>query len=384
MKVSLKWLQEYVDVSLPADELAAKLTASGSEVAAVVRIGQHWDKVQVARITDIQPHPNAGPPTPGDVETDAGQETVVCGAPNISVGQKVPYAAVGATLIDGHNGQPMTLEAARIRGVVSNGMICSEMELGLSNDHEGILILPEDTPVGAPLAGVLGDTILDLDVTPNRPDCYSVLGLAREVAVLTEQPLREPDSSYQESGEAASELASVEIADPDLCLRYTASVIRGITVGPSPAWMQERLQAAGRRPINNVVDVTNYVMMELGQPLHAFDLQQVQDRTVTVRRPRAYERLTTLDGVERNLDSDTLLICDASGPVGMGGVIGGQNRRSPMTPQRCCWNQPTLPQAASAGRLHRYAFAPRPRCGSRRGCIRSRQRSDCDGLPSCW
>ena len=241
------------------------------------------------------------------------------------MGQKVPYAAVGATLIDGHNGQPTTLEAARIRGVVSNGMICSEMELGLSNDHEGILILPEDTPVGAPLAGVLGDTILDLDVTPNRPDCYSVLGLAREVAVLTEQPLREQDSSYQESGDAVSDLASVEIADPDLCLRYTASVIRGITVGPSPAWMQERLQAAGMRPINNVVDVTNYVMMELGQPLHAFDLQQVQDRTVTVRRPRAGERLTTLDGVERTLDSDTLLICDASGPVGMGGVIGGLN-----------------------------------------------------------
>ena len=325
MKVSLKWLQEYVDVTLPADELAAKLTASGSEVAAMVRIGQHWDKVQVARITDIQPHPNADRLRLATVDTDAGQETVVCGAPNIVVGQKVPYAAVGATLVDGHNGQPLTLEAARIRGVVSNGMICSEMELGLSNDHEGILILPEDTPVGAPLAGVLGDTILDLDVTPNRPDCYSVLGLAREVAVLTEQSLREPDSSYQESGEAASSLASVEIADPDLCLRYTATVIRGITVGPSPAWMQERLQAAGMRPINNVVDVTNYVMMELGQPLHAFDLQQVQDRTVTVRRPRAGERLTTLDGVERNLDSETLLICDASGPVGMGGVIGGQN-----------------------------------------------------------
>ncbi|MBI2887010.1 MAG: phenylalanine--tRNA ligase subunit beta [Chloroflexi bacterium] len=323
MKVSIKWLREYVDVTLPVEELAARLTASGTEVGSIVRTGAGWEKVQVASITRIERHPNADRLQLATIELGNGERTVVCGAPNIQVGQRVPYAHVGAMLIDGHTGQPAELQAARIRGVVSEGMLCSEKELGISEAHEGILILPEDAPVGAPLADYLGDTILDLDVTPNRPDCYSVLGVAREVAALTGQRLREPDLSYGEEGPPIAGQVSVEILDPDLCPRYTASLVLGVKIGPSPGWMQERLVAAGMRPINNVVDITNYVMLELGQPLHAFDFAQVRERKIVVRRARPAEAMVTLDGADRSFTSSMLLICDGGGPVAVGGVIGG-------------------------------------------------------------
>ena len=324
MRVSLKWLAEYVDLPLPAKELAHRLTMSGSEVDAILSTGGEWDLISVGQVVAVERHPNADRLTLTTVNLGDGERmTVVCGAPNVAVGQKVAFARTGARLIDGHTGELTVLRAARIRGVESAGMVCSEKELGLSDYHEGILVLPGDAPVGTPLAEYLGDTILDLDITPNRPDCLSVLGVAREVAALTGGSVREPPYIYAEEGPPIEERASVEIADPDLCYRYVATLIEGVKVGPSPAWMQERIVAAGMRPINNIVDITNYVMMEMGQPLHAFDFDRIGGGKIVVRRPRPGEPLTTLDGVRRRLEPEMLVIADATEPVALAGVMGG-------------------------------------------------------------
>ncbi|MEK7215942.1 MAG: phenylalanine--tRNA ligase subunit beta [Chloroflexota bacterium] len=325
MKVSLKWLRDYVEVSLSPEALAAKLTASGNEVAALIRTGGDWDHVHVAHVTAVAPHPNADRLRLATVDTGTEVRTVVCGAPNLAAGQRVAYASIGAHLLDGHNGGAMELKAASIRGVVSEGMICSERELGLSDQHEGILVLPENAPLGVALRDYLSDVVFDIDVTPNRPDCYSVVGVAREVAVLTGKQVREPESGYPETARPIEESAKVQIDDPDLCPRYTASLVTGVKIGPSPSWMQQRLAAAGMRPINNVVDITNYVMLEVGQPLHAFDFDTVGGRRIVVRRAKPGETMTTLDGVARTFTPNTLLICDADGPVGVGGIIGGLN-----------------------------------------------------------
>jgi phenylalanyl-tRNA synthetase beta chain len=204
-------------------------------------------------------------------------------------------------------------------------MICSPLELGLGEDHTGIIVLPDDAPVGLPLDQYLGDAILDLEVTPNRLDCLSILGVAHEVAALTGKDVREPEVSYPEAGPPITDAVRVSIADPDLCRRYTASLIRGVTIAPSPHWLQERLVRAGMRPINNVVDVTNYVMLEFNQPLHAFDFDRLDESTIVVRRARAGETLVTLDGVERRLSQEVLVIADSRRPIGVGGVIGGAN-----------------------------------------------------------
>jgi len=324
MRVSLKWLADYVDLPLPARELAHRLTMSGTEVDAILSAGGEWDLISVAQVMAVERHPNADRLTLTTVNLGGGERmTVVCGAPNVAVGQKVAFARTGARLIDGHTGELTVLRAARIRGVESAGMVCSEKELGLSDYHEGILVLPGDAPVGTPLAEYLGDTILDLDITPNRPDCLSVLGVAREVAALTGGSVREPPYIYAEEGPPIEERASVEIADPDLCYRYVATLIEGVKVGPSPAWMQERIVAAGMRPINNIVDITNYVMMEMGQPLHAFDFDRIGGGKIVVRRPRPGEPLTTLDGVRRRLEPEMLVIADATEPVALAGVMGG-------------------------------------------------------------
>ena len=241
----------------------------------------------------------------------------------MAAGQKVCFAQVGANLVNAHTGARETLKPARIRGVVSQGMICSQLELGLGEDHTGIIVLPGDAPVGTPLDDYLGDTILDLEVTPNRLDCLSILGVAHETAALTGKTVTHPEVSYPEEGPPLDRQISIRIDDPDLCRRYTASLISGVTIGPSPRWLQDRLTKTGLRPINNVVDVTNYVMLEYNQPLHAFDYDRLQDRTVVVRRARPGESLTTLDGVERRLDPDVLVIADGRDPIGIGGVIGG-------------------------------------------------------------
>lgn len=325
MKVSLKWLKEYVDINIPAADLAHKLTMAGLEVEGMQVIGGVWENVVIAQILAMNPHPNADRLTLPTVDLGTEQVTVVCGAPNLKVGAKVPYARVGAQLIDAHTGQTAVLKAARIRGVTSNGMLCSERELGISDSHTGIMILRDDAPLGTPLADYLGDVIFDIAVTPNRPDCLSVIGIAREVAALTGQSLHIPEPTYPESDSSISGQVTIEIKAPDLCPRYSASLITGVTLGDSPDWMQHRLQASGMRPINNVVDITNYVMLEYGQPLHSFDFEKIRGKKIIVRRAAADEILQTLDGAERKLSPDMLVIADAERAVAVAGVMGGAN-----------------------------------------------------------
>ena len=289
MKVSIKWLAEYVDIAVPAKELAHLLTMSGTEVAGIAQRGEGWAGIVVGRVASLRPHPTADSLTLATIEVRGDPVTVVTGATNLKVGDKVPYAPVGARLLDAHTGRRAAVGGARIRGVESWGVVCSEKELGLSDAHEGILILPPKAEIGQSLSDVLGDTILDLEITPNRPDCLGVLGVAREVAALTEQSLHLPDLTYPEQGPDVSEAAQVEILAPDLCLRYSASMIHDVTVGPSPSWLRDRLLTAGVRPINSIVDITNYVMLEYGQPLHAFDYETLLGRRIVVRRPRPEE-----------------------------------------------------------------------------------------------
>ncbi len=324
MKVPLSWLRQYVDFDVPAKDLAHMLTMAGIEAGEVVTIGG-WTNCTVGSVVQVEPLPNADRLTLCTVHTGAEEVRVVCGAPNVAAGQRIAYAKVGARLFNAHSGKMETLKAARIRGVVSEGMICSELELGLSDEHTGILVLSEDAPVGMPLTDYMGDEVLVLELTPNRFDCMSILGVAHEVAALTGGKVREPDLTYPEDGGPIEEQASVEVADADLCHRYTASLIRGITIGPSPKWLQEQLSRAGMRSINNVVDVTNYVMLEYNQPLHAFDFNQVSDGKIIVRRARAGEALVSLDGTDRKLSLDMLVIADGRGPVGLAGVMGGAN-----------------------------------------------------------
>ncbi len=325
MLIPFSWLSQYVDITLPPEDLAHRLTMGGIEVGDVITRGG-WDGCVVGYVRATRPHPNADTLTLCEVDPGDGPAVeVVCGAPNVAAGQKICFARPGVTLLNMHNGRREELKPATIRGIVSEGMICSEAELEISDEHEGIIVLPDDAAVGAPLDDVLGDTFLELELTPNRGDCLSILGVAREIGALTGQPVRVPDISYPESDTPVSDLASVTIADPDLCLRYTASVITGITIGPSPQWLQDRLIRAGLRPINNVVDVTNYVMLEFNQPLHAFDLDTVNDHHVVVRRAANGEKFTTLDDVERTLNSNNLLIADPGQAIGIGGVMGGAN-----------------------------------------------------------
>lgn len=337
MRVPLSWLKEYVDIVLPVPELAERMTLAGLEVESTKRIGAEWgrDKIVVGEIVEVRPHPNADRLTIAVVDHGASEpEAVVTGAANIKIGdhgQKVAFARTGARLIDGYSEERryVKLKPTKIRGVRSAGMVCSEKELGLSDEHEGILILDDDAPVGVPLQDYLGDTVLDIDLTPNLGRCLSIIGVAREVAALTGQPLKLTEPTMKAGGAPIAGQIELEIADPDLCSRYSAALIKGVKVGPSPLWMQQRLRAAGMRSINNIVDITNYVMLEWGQPLHAFDYDRLRGRgdgdnpVIIVRRARPGERITTLDGVERQLESEMLLITDGGGPVAIAGVMGG-------------------------------------------------------------
>ncbi len=323
MKVPLNWLTEYVDVTLSPADLANRLTMAGTEVKGVQVVGSGWGNIIVGQITAINSHPNADHLSLATVDLGTEKQTVVCGAPNLKLSDKIVFAYVGAQLIDGHSGQVFRLKSAKIRGVVSNGMVCSEKELGISESHEEIMVLPAEVPLGIPLAEYLGDTILDLDVTPNRPDCLSVVGIAREAAALTGQNLHLPEVNYVEAASSIDQQISVEIIAPDLCLRYCASLIAGVKVGESPKWMQQRLLKCGMRPINNIVDITNYVMLEYGQPLHAFDYHRIRGGKIIVRRAAGGEAVVTLDGVERVLSADMLVIADEERSVAIAGVMGG-------------------------------------------------------------
>jgi len=323
MKASLKWLKDYSDIKLAPKELARRLTMAGVEVKDIQPTGSTWNNVVVGEVTALNPHPNADRLKLATVNLGPQQVTVVCGAPNISLGQKVPFASVGAQLIDGHTGKPILLKPAKIRGVLSEGMVCSEKELGISDSHEGIMVLPPEAPIGMPLRDYLGDVIFDLDITPNRPDCLSIIGIAREIVALTVQPLHLPEIHYEETETPIDSFVSVHIIEPSLCPRYCASLITGVKIAPSPNWLQYRLSSYGMRPINNVVDVTNYVMLEYGQPLHAFDYHKLEGKQIIVRRGRNGETIATLDGIERVLSPDTLVIADKEKAVAIAGIMGG-------------------------------------------------------------
>lgn len=321
MKISLKWVRDYVDLPEDAEEIARRLTMAGLEIEGIHRQAAALEGVVVAQVKEAQPHPNADKLQVTQI--DAGRGTplqVVCGAKNFKVGDKVPLAMVGASLPNG-----MSIGEASLRGVPSSGMLCSSKELGLSSDSAGLLILDPELKIGAPLSEVLGldDVIFEVNVTPNRPDALSHLGIARELSVLFGTPLKVPEVKIAESGSPAASKIQVKIEDPVRCPRYAARVIENVTIGPSPRWIAERLEACGMRAINNVVDVTNYVMLECGQPLHGFDLEHVGGSQIVVRTARAGEKMTTLDGKERALSEDDLLVADAERGQVIAGVMGG-------------------------------------------------------------
>ena len=322
MKVSLNWLKDYVDIRIEIKDLIDLLTMAGLEVEGATLTGEGFDKIVVADIDSIRKHPGADRLSLVDVKTDREKYSVVCGATNIREGQKVPLALTGARLLNG-----MEIKRSKIRGVASEGMLCSETELGLGADGSGIMILPSVLPSGAPLGEALGlkDTLLDISITPNRPDCLCVIGVAREIAALTHQKMRYPLVSLSEAGEEIHRKTSVTTLDPDLCPRYVARMIEGVKIGPSPYWMRNRLEKVGIRSINNVVDVTNYVMMEYGQPLHAFDFEFLEEGRIVVRRAKDGEEFVTLDGMKRTLTGEMLMICDGVKPVAIAGVMGGLN-----------------------------------------------------------
>ncbi|HEX2196756.1 MAG TPA: phenylalanine--tRNA ligase subunit beta [Actinomycetota bacterium] len=319
MRVSLAWLREFVDVDVPVATLREMLDVSGTKVEKVHRPGEGIGGVTVAQVEQIDPHPNADNLTMVTVATGEGSQRVVCGARNFAVGDKVALARVGATLPE------MTITERRIRGEVSAGMLCSAAELGISKDHSGLLVLPADAELGADVVHTLGldDAVFELEVTPNRPDCMGVVGVAREVAALTGAELRLPSADLTGDADLPAPV-TVTIEDARGCPRFVARYLTGVSIGPSPQWMTARLVSAGVRPVSNVVDVTNYVMMELGQPLHAYDAAKVPDGRIVVRRARPGESLTTLDGVERSLHPDDLVIAGRDELLGIAGVMGGE------------------------------------------------------------
>ena len=322
MKVSLNWLNDFVDFQMELKDLTNLLTMAGLEVEGVTSVGEGLENVVVAEIQTIRKHPNADRLSLVEAKTDRNAFSIVCGATNIREGQKVPLALLGARLPNG-----IEIKSSKIRGVVSEGMLCSEIELGLGQEASGIMILPAHVPLGSNLAEALGlkDTILDLSVTPNRPDWLYTIGVAREIAALTGQKIRYPASSLDDRGEEIHRKTSVTILDRDLCPRYVARMIEEVKIGPSPYWIRSRLEKVGIRSINNVVDVTNYIMMEYGQPLHAFDFEFLEEGRIVVRRANEGEAFVTLDGVTRNLDGEMLMICDGVKPVAIAGVMGGLN-----------------------------------------------------------
>ena len=323
MRVTLTWLQELVEVSLSAGGLAEVLTAAGLEVEGIEEHRPVWRGVEIAEVLDVEAHPNADRLRLCRVRTGSGLTAIVCGASNMRAGDRVALAVPGTELPGGRR-----IERSTIRGVASEGMLCAAEELALDPaGAAGIMILPPDAPLGTPLVDYLGaeDTVLEIGITPNRGDCLSMLGIAREVAALTGARLRARKPAFREETTAARTLAEVAVEAADLCPRYCARVVRDVAVGPAPARMRTRLAMVGLRPINNVVDATNYVMLELGQPLHAFDRSLLQEGRIVVRRAGAATRFATLDGAVHELVPDDLVIADGRGPVALAGIMGGAN-----------------------------------------------------------
>lgn len=320
MLVSIKWLKDYIDVDLTPEDIAAKLTMAGLEVDSIDRITPGFSGVVAAKIVSVKPHPNADKLSLCEISTGDRVFPVVCGATNIKAGDVVPFAKVGATIPGGY-----TIKSSRLRGEISEGMLCSEEELGIGEDATGIMILDDTLKLGEDLAVALNleDTTLEISITPNRSDCLSMIGIAREVAAMTGRKVRYPDIVFEERGDNITSLSSVDILDSALCPRYTARLIKNIEIKPSPAWLRMRLEAVGLRAINNIVDVTNFVMMEYGQPLHAFNFRFLEERRIVVRGAVEGEEFISLDEKSRILSADTLMICDGVKPVAIAGIMGG-------------------------------------------------------------
>lgn len=337
MKVTLNWLKQYVDFDWSPEELTERLTMLGLEAESVHKIGGEFDGIVVAQVITRDKHPNADKLSICRVNDGKGERQIVCGAHNFKAGDKVPLILPGATLPSKPGEPPLTIKVGKIRGVESFGMMCSPQELGLPDKVDGLLILPETAKVGQPFGEYLGrassDVLYDLEITPNRPDWNSVLGIAREVAALTGNPLRIPAASLppaQIGKDLIKNYVDVRVDDPELCPRYTARLIRGVKIGPSPDWLRQTLEKMGLRSISNVVDVTNYVMLELGQPLHAFDYRLLtaapgKTPTIVVRRAAEGEAFVTLDGGKHTLTNQMLLIADETKAVALAGVMGGLN-----------------------------------------------------------
>src|SRR4051812_17637546 len=325
MKVPLSWLREYCDPGMEPAELADRLVMTGTEVERLDRVGPpSAEGFVVGKVVKCEKHPKADRLSACMVDTGDGERPIVCGASNVATGQTVAVALPGARMPNGEK-----LRKAKLRGIPSEGMILAADELEIGDDHEGIIELDSSLAAGTPLSEVLpvGEPVLEIEVTPNRTDCFGVHGVAREVHAISGAPLAaDPwaeDAPAEGEGEA-SDFASVTVEVPELCPRFTARVFTDVEVGPSPLWLQARLAAAGQRPINNVVDITNYVMLLTAQPLHAFDLDKVPDGALFVRTAKDGEKMTTLDGVERSFDAETVLVCDKNGPSGVAGIMGGQ------------------------------------------------------------
>jgi phenylalanyl-tRNA synthetase beta chain len=321
MRISLNWLKEYVNIDASPEELARQLTMLGLEIEAIERPGAEIKDIYVGRILSIDPHPDADKLVVCKTDTGGDEPLqIVCGATNMQAGDYVPTAVIGAELPGGFK-----IARRKMRGIESQGMMCSARELGLGEDHSGLLILDGEPAIGADAKALLGldDVVFEIEVIPNRGDWASMIGVARELAALYGTALRIPELSLEESGEAASALSSVTIEDADLCPRYIGRVLTDVHAGPSPQWLCSRLIAAGQRPINNIVDITNYVLLETGHPLHAFDYDRLAENRVVVRRAKAGEKITTLDDEERRLDAEMLVIAGASAPQAVAGVMGG-------------------------------------------------------------
>ena len=323
MNISYNWLKEYIDIDLEPADLAEKLTDAGLEAVIVETLPDFFKSIVVGHVDSKEKHPDADKLSVCMIDLGDGElKQIICGAPNIDVGQNVPVATIGTTFPDG-----MKIKKAKLRGVVSNGMVCSERELDLSQNHSGIMVLDEDAKLGMDMVSYLSgnDVSIELDLTPDRSDALGHIGVARDLAALLGLKMHKPIVDVKESSTPTSSMISVELEDPEACPRYAARIVKGVKISESPSWMRQRLQAAGIRSINNVVDAANYVLMETGHPLHTFDLRYIEGGKIVVRKAADKEKITTLDGKERELDDSVLLICDGKKPVAVAGIMGGEN-----------------------------------------------------------
>ncbi|MBQ0059618.1 MAG: phenylalanine--tRNA ligase subunit beta [Lachnospiraceae bacterium] len=339
MNTSLSWIKQYVpDLDCTAKEYADAMTLSGTKVECFEEMDRDLDKIVVGLVKTCNDHPDSDHLHVCTVDVGTGEDLqIVCGAPNVAAGQKVPVVLVGGKVAGGHDGKMteggIEIKAGKLRGIESFGMICSIEELGSTPEffpeapEYGIYVFPDDTPIGADAVELLGlhDAVIEYEITSNRVDCYSVIGIAREAAATFNKPFVYPDVKETGNDEDVHDYIDVKVQDPDLCSRYCARAVKNVKIGPSPKWMQRRLMSNGIRPINNIVDITNYVMEEYGQPTHSFDYDTIANHQIIVRRAEDGDVFTTLDGQDRKLDHDVLMICDGEKEIGIAGIMGGEN-----------------------------------------------------------